>query len=81
MTKKSKINRTSLRFELPSVRHHNHYIKEPTVSGRHSNLQLCFTGSSLIQLIRLIKRIQDKIEKTRMTETNACENITFPCSL
>ena len=42
-----KIKKTSVRFEhstyWSSVRHHNHYTKEPTVSGRHrkafSNLQ------------------------------------------
>ena len=63
MTKSSKIEMTSaVRFELTaywsSASHHNHYTKEPTVSGIHnvlSRFQLSLTGSSWIQLIHLIK--------------------------
>ena len=55
---------SSLKF---SVRTINHYTTEPNVSGRYrkasSNLQSCLTDSSWIQLILLIKRIQDKILK------------------
>ena len=51
-----------------SVRCHNHYVKESTVSGRHrkalNSFQLCFTDSSWIHLILLIKLIQYNTRKT-----------------
>ena len=51
-----------------SVRSHNHYTKQPTVSASHrkafSKLQSCLTDSSWIHPILLIKLIQYKIGKT-----------------
>ena len=50
-----------------SVRSHNHYTKEPTVTGRHrrafNSLQSYLTDSSWIHLILIIKLISYKIEK------------------
>ena len=52
---------------------HNHYIKEPTVSGRHRkafcNIQSCLTDSSWIHLILLIKLIQYKKRKNTIAHS------------
>ena len=66
---KIRLIRLSLSFQKHKfpVRSHNHYNKEPTVSGRHmkafSSLQLCLTDFCWIQLILLIKLIQYKKKK------------------
>ena len=68
--RKSWIHHCKLKTYWFSVRSHNHYAKESTVSGRHrkafSNIQSWFTDSSLIHLISLIKLIEYKIRKARM---------------
>ena len=49
LSKKQKIPVLELTTDIFSVRSHNHYTKEPTVSGRHrkafKSLQSCSTGS------------------------------------
>ena len=74
-------------FEFPtywfSVRSHNHYTIESTVSVRHrkafSNLQSCLTGSIWICLILLIKLIKYKIGKKCLFSFGGRSYMSFIC--